>query len=69
MGFIMTVDSSRLSESGIRSAQLRLKAARWLGDFYLRSSSSMQGRGLRVFSETGTAICLCVLGCVCMCVC
>ena len=57
MGFIMNVDSSRLSESAITNAQIRLRVAYRFGGLYLRSSRTIQGRGLRVFNETGIAMC------------
>ena len=56
MGFSMSVVPSRLSESDIRSAQLRLSVAYRFGRLYLRSSRTIQGRGLRIFSTTGTTI-------------
>ena len=52
----MSVAPSRLTESGIRSAQLRLSAAYRFGRIYLRSSRTIQGRGIRIFNTTGMAI-------------
>ena len=56
MGFSMRVAPSRLTESDIQSAQLRLAVAYRFGRIYLRSSRTIQGRGLRIFNTTGTAI-------------
>ena len=56
MGFSMSVVPSQLSESDIRSAQLRLSVAYRFGRVYLKNSRTIQGRGLRIFSTTGTTI-------------
>ena len=66
IGFAMRVTSSRLSESSIRAAQRGLSVAYRFGSVYLRSSRTIQGRGLRVFNATGMAMYVskCFLFCV-----
>ena len=58
IGFRMNVDKSRVTESSIRVAQLRLRIRQRMGGVYLRSSSLMRGRGLRFFNETGETNCI-----------
>ena len=53
VGFRMDVVS--LSEGSIRLAQYRLRLAYRFGSLYLRSSRIIQGRGLRIFNETGNS--------------
>jgi len=54
VGFRMDVVPSRLPESSIRIAQIRLRLANRFGRVYLgESSRTIQTRGLKVFNETG----------------
>ena len=58
IGFRMNVDKSRVNESSIRVAQLRLRVHYRMGGLYLRSNSLMRGRGLRFFNGTGETNCI-----------
>ena len=57
IGYRMNVDKSKVTESFIRVAQLRLRLRYRMGGLYLESSSSI-GRGLRFFNETGEINCI-----------
>ena len=58
IGFRMNVVKSRVTESSMRVAQLRLRLRYRMGGLYLRSNSLMIGRGLRFFNETGETNCI-----------
>ena len=49
----MDVDSTVVNDSAIRSAQSLLSRAYRFGSIYLRSSRTIQGRGLRLFKGIG----------------
>ena len=53
IGFKMDVNSSVVTESDISSTQSRLSRAYRFGSLYLRSSRTIQGRGLRFFKGIG----------------
>ena len=64
IGFKMDVNTSAVEESYISYAQFRLSRAYRFGGLYMRSSRTIQGRGLRFFRGISTYMCLCCSICI-----